>query len=116
MKEAFGEDDDTADPFLEHVATTAKQLAKLDEAARLLAPHNLANAYLEAILDDKKKEEHLQKAFGKLTDDGAKRDRTESVLAKYLPSSSVASQAEEDNDNIMVDAADSSSESDEDVP
>ena len=116
MKELFGEDDDTADPFLERVATTAKQLAKLDEAARLLAPHNLANAYLEAILDDKKKEEHLQKAFGKLTDDGAKRDRTESVLAKYLPSSSVASQAEEDNDNIMVDAADSSSESDEDVP
>ena len=115
MKEAFGEDDDTADPFLEHVATTAKQLAKLDEAERLLAPHDLAKAYLEAILDDKKKEELLQKAFGKLTD-GAKRDRTESMLAKYLPSSSVASQAEEDNDNIMVDAADSSSESDEDVP
>ena len=89
------------------MATTAKQLIKLDAAMCLLEPRDLATTYLEAVLDDKNKEVLLAKAFGKKLGDegGAKRDRTGSVLAKYAHSSDIA--PDEDNeDDVMADADD----------
>ena len=98
-------EDDTTDAVYERVATTAKQLAKLDESKRLLDPPDLATTYLEAMLDDEKKEALLETAFGKkLGDDGGeKRNREGSVLAKYAPVSAVASE-EEKEDEVMADA------------
>ena len=105
LEELFGEAEEGTDPVYERVATTAKQLAKLDESKRLLDPPDLAMTHLEAMLDNEKKEALLEKAFGKkLGDDrGEKRNREGSVLAKYAPVSAVASE-EEKEDEVMADA------------
>ena len=106
LEDLFGDlGEEETDPLYERVATTAKQLAKLDESKRLLDPPDLATTYLEAMLADEKKDALLEKAFGKkLGDDGGeKRSREGSVLAKYAPVSAVTSEKEEE-DEVMVDA------------
>ena len=106
LEDLFGDvGEEETDPLYERVATTAKQLAKLDESKRLLDPPDLAMTHLEAMLDNEKKEALLEKAFGKkLGDDGGeKRNREGSVLAKYAPVSAVASE-EEKEDEVMADA------------
>ena len=106
LEDLFGDlGEEETDPLYERVATTAKQLAKLDESKRLLDPPDLATTYLEAMLADEKKDALLEKAFGKkLGDDGGeKRNREGSVLAKYAPVSAVTSEKEEE-DEVMVDA------------
>ena len=56
------------------------------------------------MLDNKKKEALMEKAFGKkLNEGGEKRNRAESVLAKYAPVSAAASE-EEEEDEVMADA------------
>ena len=103
VKELFGDvGEDESDPLYERVATTVKQLAKLDAAARLLDPPDLATTYLEAMLDDKKKEALMEKAFGKKLggEGGEKRNREGSVLGKYAPAAAEASE----EDEVMADA------------
>ena len=105
IEEIFGEaEEEEADPVYERVATTTKQLVKLDAAMCLLEPRDLATTYLGAMLDDEKKEALLEEAFGKKLGDegGAKRDRAVSVLAKYAPVSAIAS--DEEKDELMADA------------
>ena len=94
--------EDDTDAVYERVATTAKQLAKLDESKRLLDPPDLATTYLEAMLADEKKDALLEKAFGKKLggDGGEKRDRAGSVLAKYAPAAAAAPE----EDEVMADA------------
>ena len=96
--------EDETDPVCERVATSAKQLAKLDAAMHLLDPSDLATTYLGAVLDDEKKEALLAQAFGKKLGDegGAKRDRAGSVLAKYAPSSGIVPD-EDKEDEVMAD-------------
>ena len=108
LEELFGEaEEDETDTVYERVATSAKQLVKLDAAMCLLEPCDLATTYLGAVLDDEKKEALLAQAFGKKLGDegGAKRDRAGSVLAKYAPSSVVAPD-EDKEDEVMADADD----------
>jgi hypothetical protein len=116
LEELFGDvgEDDTTDAVYERVATTAKQLAKLDESKRLLDPPDLATTYLEAMLDDEKKEALLEKAFGKKLggEGGEKRNRAGSVLDKYAPVSAAAS--EEEGEEVMADTDEAeASDSDE---
>ena len=101
LEELFGEaEEEEVDTVYEYVATTAKQLVKLDESTRLLDPPDLATTYLGAMLNDEKKEALLEKAFGKKLggEGGEKRDRAEGVLAKYAPVSAAASE------EVMADA------------
>ena len=104
MMEVFGEaDDDEPDPVFVRVETTAKQLAKVDAAKHLPKPFELAKTFMEAVLDEEKKEKHLTAAFGKLSTDLKTRARAGSMLAKYSPTS--AADAEEANE-VMHDNAD----------
>jgi hypothetical protein len=116
LEDLFGDvGEEETDPLYDRVATTAKQLAKLDESKRLLDPPDLTMTYLDTMLDNEKKEALLEKAFGKkLGDDGGeKRNREGSVLAKYAPVSAVASD-EEEKDEVMADAGElEASDSDE---
>ena len=109
--------EDETDPVCERVATSAKQLAKLDAAMHLLDPSDLATTYLGAVLDDEKKEALLAQAFGKKLGDegGAKRDRAGSVLAKYAPSSGIVPD-EDKEDEVMADTDDAeASDSDDEA-
>ena len=120
LEELHGDvDDEDDDPTFDRVKKTAKQLAKIDADKHLLKPYDLAKTYMEAVLDEVKKEACLKEAFGSLLDkddEDGPRGRTGSVLATYLPVATAASDDDGDDGDAVMDqagAGDEPSDSDE---